>query len=37
MRPTGKPGNGTTVVMTRATYDQPIASEVFAQRNLEKR
>ncbi|HET7372853.1 MAG TPA: outer membrane lipoprotein-sorting protein, partial [Gemmatimonadaceae bacterium] len=37
MRPTAKPGNVTTVVMTRATYDAPIASDVFTQRNLEKR
>jgi outer membrane lipoprotein-sorting protein len=37
MRPTAKPGNVTTVVMTRATYDAPIASEIFTQRNLEKR
>jgi ubiquinone/menaquinone biosynthesis C-methylase UbiE/outer membrane lipoprotein-sorting protein len=37
MRPTAKPGNVTTVVMTRATYDEPIASAIFTQRNLEKR
>ena len=37
MRPTAKPGNVTTIVMTRAIYDQPIASDVFTQRNLEKR
>ena len=37
MRPTAKPGNVTTIVMTRATYDAPIASEIFTQRNLEKR
>ena len=37
MRRTGKPGNVTTVVMTRATYDAPIDGEVFTQRNLAKR
>lgn len=37
MRPTGKPGNVTTVVLTRATYDRPIADDIFTQRNLEKR
>lgn len=37
MRPVAKPGNVTTIVMTRATYDQPIAPDVFTQRNLEKR
>ena len=37
MRPTAKPGNVTTIVMTRATFDAPIAAEVFTQRNLEKR
>ena len=37
MRPAAKPGNVTTVVMTRAAYDAPIASEVFTQHNLEKR
>ena len=37
MRPTARPGNVTTIVMTRATYDQPIAPDVFTQRNLEKR
>lgn len=37
MRPVAKPGNVTTVVMQRATYDAPIAAEIFTQRNLEKR
>ena len=37
MRPTAKPGNVTTVVMTRATYDAPIDAEIFTQRNLAKR
>ena len=37
MRPTVRPGHVTTVVLTRAAYDQPIASDVFTQRTLEKR
>ena len=37
MRPTAKPENVTTMVMTRATFDAPIAADVFTQRNLEKR
>lgn len=37
IRPTAKPGNATTLVMTRATYDTPIPGEIFTQRNLEKR
>ena len=37
MRPSSKPGNVTTVVMSRATFDAPIPSDVFTQRNLEKR
>ncbi|HSQ29656.1 MAG TPA: outer membrane lipoprotein-sorting protein [Gemmatimonadaceae bacterium] len=37
MRPTAKPGNVTTVVMSRATFDAPISSDIFTQRNLEKR
>ena len=37
MRPTAKPGNVTTVVMTGATYDAPIDGDVFTQRNLVKR
>ena len=37
MRPTGKPDNATTSVMTRATFDAPIAADIFTQRNLERR
>ena len=37
MRPTAKPGNVTTVVMTQAAYDAPIDAEVFTQRNLARR
>ena len=37
MRPVGKPENVTTVVMTSATYDAPISSDIFTQRNLTKR
>jgi outer membrane lipoprotein-sorting protein len=37
MRPAAKPGNLTTIVMTRATYDAAIPAETFTQRNLERR
>ena len=37
MRPIAKPANATTIVMTRAIFDAPIAGEIFTQRNLEKR
>ena len=37
MRPVGKPENVTTVVMTSATYDAPIPTDIFSQRNLTKR
>ena len=37
MRPVGKPENMTTIVMTTAAYDVPIAADVFSQRNLTKR
>jgi outer membrane lipoprotein-sorting protein len=37
MRPTGKPGHVTTVVLTRATYDRPIADDIFTQRHLGRR
>ena len=37
MRPTARPGNVTTLVMTQATYDAPIAADIFTQRNLAKR
>jgi outer membrane lipoprotein-sorting protein len=36
MRPQGKPGNVTTIVLKNAVYDEPIAAEVFSQRNLQK-
>ena len=36
MRPKDKPGNLTAIVIKNATYDQPIAVEVFSQRNLQK-
>ena len=36
MRPQGKPGNATTIVLKNAVYDEPIAAEVFSQRNLQK-
>jgi outer membrane lipoprotein-sorting protein len=37
MRPVAKPGNVTTIIMKRATFDAPIPGEVFSQRNLTKR
>lgn len=37
MRPTAKPENATTIVMTRATFDATIAADIFTQRNLERR
>ena len=37
MRSVAKSGNVTTIVMKRATYDAPIAADVFTQRNLAKR
>ena len=37
LRSMTKPGNVTTIVMKSATYDAPIADEVFTQRNLTKR
>ena len=37
MRPAGKPGNVTTVVMKSATYDAPVSADVFTQRNLTRR
>ncbi len=36
MRPQGKPENVTAVVLKNAVYDQPIAAEIFSQRNLRK-
>ena len=37
LRSITKPGNFTTIVMKSATYDAPIADEIFTQRNLTKR
>lgn len=37
MRPTARPENATTIVMTRAAFDAPIAADIFTQRNLERR
>lgn len=37
MRPVAKPGNVTTMVMKRATFDTAIPVEIFTQRNLTKR
>ena len=37
MRPTAKPGNVTTIVMKRATFDAAIPADIFTQRNLTKR
>ena len=37
MRPTRKPRNWTTVVLKRAVFDAPIDTDVFTQRNLQKR
>ena len=37
MRPASKPGNVTTIIMTRATFDAAIAADIFTQRNLERR
>ncbi len=37
MRPAGKPGNVTTIVLEQATFDKPIGADVFTQRNLTKR
>jgi outer membrane lipoprotein-sorting protein len=36
MRPTAKPGNLTTVVLKDAVFNQPVADDVFTQRNLQK-
>jgi outer membrane lipoprotein-sorting protein len=36
MRPTAKPGNVTTVVLKEAVFNQPVADDVFTQRNLQK-
>jgi outer membrane lipoprotein-sorting protein len=37
MRPSGKPGNATAVVLKSAIYDRTIDPEVFTQRNLQRR
>lgn len=37
MRPVAKPGNVTTIVLERATFNEPIGAEIFTQRNLSKR
>lgn len=37
MRPLTKPGNGTTMVLQRVTFDAVISPEIFTQRNLTKR
>lgn len=37
MKPLGKPGNSTTIVVKNAAYDVPVDDEVFTQRNLQKR
>jgi outer membrane lipoprotein-sorting protein len=36
MRPSGKPGNVTTIVLRSALYDGAIETEIFTQRNLQK-
>ena len=37
MKPLGKPGNSTTIVVREAAYDVPVDDEVFTQRNLQRR
>lgn len=37
MKPLGKPGNSTTIVVRDARYNVPIDDEIFSQRNLQKR
>jgi outer membrane lipoprotein-sorting protein len=36
IRPSGKPGNSTTIVVKSAAYDRPIDPEVFTQRHLQQ-
>jgi hypothetical protein len=36
IRPSGKPGNLTTMLMRSAVYDRPIDPEIFTQRNLQR-
>lgn len=37
MQPADEPGQRTTLVLRDAVYDEPIADDVFSQRNLQKR
>lgn len=37
MRPDGKPGYVTTVLLRDAVFDRPVNDEIFSQRNLQKR
>lgn len=37
MKPLGKPGNSTTIVVKTVAYDTKIDDEIFTQRNLQKR
>lgn len=37
MRPVNKPDNSTTVTLQQVRYDQPIADDIFTQRNLQQR
>ena len=37
MKPLGKPGNSTTVMVKDAVYNVPVDDEIFTQRNLQKR
>jgi hypothetical protein len=37
MKPLGKPGNSTTILVKEATYNVVVDDEVFTQRNLQKR
>jgi hypothetical protein len=37
MRPDGKPGNTTTVVLKEAVFDRPVDDEIFSQRHLQKK
>ena len=37
MKPLGKPGNSTTILVKEAAYNVPVDDEVFTQRNLQKR
>jgi hypothetical protein len=37
MRPVGKPGNSTAIVVRNAAYDIAVDDEIFTQRNLQRR